>query len=302
MNRKRKLIFLILILAALALLLIFQLLLAIPVERIALKAPFGERENKDILERTQWLTLTVNSIYAQVDQTLTALPLAGTENSERTQAPEPEETIINNGPTPEPEETSINNSPTPHPSRTQTQISPLRTATPDSVRRTPTPTFTPKPTRTANLTPQTASPGGNIPGLTPDIVISFLANGLFECQAEQIDPLGIHYWSCIQSAEEHEILVTIYARTQDTVDMIEVIAIPSTDPISHTTISKIALIASLPYINADQQAAQDWILDNIPDLAGQVEPEADKIIGNVYFYLIYDDPDWIFYLGDLFQD
>ena len=288
-KRKKSLVYLILILTALALLFISQLLLAMPVERVALKAPMDERDNKDILEITQRLTQTVDSIYARVNQTLTALPLAGTIIEEETATEEI---------TPGPQEFSA----TPHPSKTSTPIPPLQTATQDGIRRTPTPTFTPKPTRTANLTEETVSPEGNIPGLTPDIVISFLANGLFECQDEQVDPLGIHYWFCMQSAAQHDILVTIYARTQDSVDMIEVIAIPSTDPISQPTISKIALIASLPYINADQQAAQDWILENIPALAAEQPPEADKIIGNVYFNLIYDNPDWIFYLGDLFTE
>ena len=280
-NRKKRLVYLILILAALALLFIAQLLLAIPVDRVALKAPMEERENKDILEITQGLTLTADSIYAQVNQTLTALPLGGTQSAEET--------------LPIPQDFSA----TPQPSKTSTLLLPPQTATWDGIERTPTPTFTPKPTRTVNYTQETVFPGGNIPGLTPEIVISYLANGLFDCQPEQIDPRGIHFWFCIQSAAQHNILVTIYSRTEDTVDLIEVITLPATDPISQPTISKIALIASLPYINADQQAAQDWILDNIPDLASQQPPEADKIIGNVNFSLIYNAPDWTFYLGDL---
>ena len=246
MKRKRRLIYLFLTLIALVLLIISRVLLAVPVERVALKAVVEERENKDIQEVTQGLTRTAEMIYQQVNQTLTALPLAETKR------------VTPGSPTPTEKNTLRPTLPsrTMRPSRTPTPEDIRSTATGNSPNRTPTSTLTAQPSQTSDLTSTTVSPNGNLPGLTPQIVTSFLANSLFECEDEQIDPLGVHYWTCSQSSVEHDILVTIYSRTANTVDMVEVITLPFTGPISHNSISKIALIASLPYINAEQQKAQ----------------------------------------------
>ncbi|MCJ7625466.1 MAG: hypothetical protein MUO76_18360, partial [Anaerolineaceae bacterium] len=258
---KKKLIW-ILIGVVLVLAVILRIFLANPPQAITQK-PVSERERPEA-SATPDTTRTADAIYLHAQQTLTAMPehdLSSTQDAG-------DETITSPlDLTAEAEEDLLFPTITPGTVETKTTLQ-ATDEFPGGLHPNPSPTpgsiFLPSPTT------DTRAETGIIPGLTPDEAVSYLETGDFDCSDGKIDPFGIFFWNCEHTSTDPYIPLTIYGRSETTVDLIDT-WISSTDiDLNASSISILSYIATIPYTNADPESAANWVQSNLPGLASSL--------------------------------
>lgn len=286
---KKKLIW-ILIVVLLVLAIILRIFLANPPRAITQK-PVSERERPEA-SATPDTTHTAEAIYLHAQQTLTAMP-----THDLSLSPEiGDETLTSPlDLTAEAEEDDLL-FPTFTPGAGDPETTPQATDEfPEGLPPNPSPTpgfvFLPSPTS------DTREETGIIPGLTPDEAISFLENDDFDCSEGKMDPFGIFFWNCEHTSAEHHFVLTIYGRSETTVDLIEAYISSTTEEMDVSTISKLAYVATIPYTNADQEGAAGWVQNNLPDLASSFPPMVESTFGNIPYEMEYIGPFWLFNIG-----
>lgn len=160
----------------------------------------------------------------------------------------------------------------------QATNTPRPTNTPRSPTATPLPTDTPQPAPTATPTSPPAPTATSVPTVTPfvagipglhpaDIKVN-LEDREFECG--DVEEGVTHYlWTCRREVSTIEFVVTFYARSLDTVDFLNAVVLQPASPAVEIASPVLGFMATMPYDNADPDAARAWVEETLPTLKGQ---------------------------------
>lgn len=156
---------------------------------------------------------------------------------------------------------------TPRPTNT-----PVPTNTPIPPTAAPKPTNTPQPKPTAAPTSPpaaTATPFvAGIPGLHPVDIKVELGNRGFDCG--DVEEGVTHYsWTCRREVSTIEFVVTFYARSLDTVDFVTAVVLQPASPAVEIASPVLGFMATMPYDNAEPDAARAWVEQTLPTLEGE---------------------------------
>jgi hypothetical protein len=132
----------------------------------------------------------------------------------------------------------------------------------------PSPSITPSPLPTIIPSPTPTRIVGIIPGLIPATVKLNLQDRGFTCTNAQNakDNSGSFYWNCQKSDSNSAILVSYYARTLQTVDLIDASITQYVKPDDSVSSSVFGFIATMPYDGAQPDKARDWVMKTLPTI------------------------------------
>ncbi len=110
-----------------------------------------------------------------------------------------------------------------------------------------------------------------------------LENRAFTCPSVE-EAMSLYVWTCKKSEDVATLEVMFYSRTLGTVDFIDASVLQSDEPADDLSTAFLGFMATMPFDNAEPDAAKAWVAKTIPGLKGEGDIR-EATFGGVPFQL-----------------